>query len=90
MKIINDTLKGPNGKYSRKSLTMFVSFIACVILGSYIVFSNYLTTTPINTNAIDVFEGFLILVGALSGISVWDKQVLFSKKKVNEENNEEE
>jgi hypothetical protein len=70
-KIIDDTLKSPNGKWSRKSLTMLVSFIVTISLGIKIVFSK-----EINTNAIDVFQGFLLLVGALSGITVWDKQTL--------------
>ena len=70
-KIINDTLKSPNGKWSRKSLTMFASFLATVLLGIKIVFSK-----EVNTSAIDVFQGFLLLVGALSGITVWDKQNL--------------
>lgn len=79
-KLISDTLKSPNGKWSRKSLTMFVSFIVSIILGTYIVISNYITNTPINNYAIDVFQGFLLLTGALSGITVWDKQNMFGKK----------
>jgi|TARA_R110000782_G_C14454534_1_gene372580 hypothetical protein len=86
-KLINDTLKSPNGKWSRKSLTMFSSFFVCVILGTYIVISNYVTKTPIANNAIDVFQGFLLLVGALSGITVWDKQSLL---KTNNNSNTEE
>lgn len=79
-KIIDDTLKSPNGKWSRKSLTMFVSFMVCIALGVYIVGSNYITETPVANNAIDVFNGFLLLVGALSGITVWDKQSLYNSK----------
>ena len=81
-KIINDTLKSPNGKWSRKSLTMLTSFFVCIVLGTYIVISNYITQTPIATHAIDVFNGFLLLVGTLSGITVWDKQTL-SKNNTN-------
>lgn len=83
--ILKDTLKSPNGKWSRKSLTMFVSFITSIILGTYIVISNYITETPINQYAIDVFQGFLLLTGALSGITVWDKQNMFGKNKKEEE-----
>jgi hypothetical protein len=79
-KLISDTLKSPNGKWSRKSLTMFVSFKVSIILGTYIVISNYITNTPVNNYAIDVFQGFLLLTGALSGITVWDKQNMFGKK----------
>ena len=76
-KLINDTLKSPNDKWSRKSLTMFVSFVASLILGAYIVVSNYITKTPVAENAVDVFQGFMLLVGALSGVTVWDKQNLY-------------
>lgn len=81
-KIINDTLKSPNGKWSRKSLTMLLSFIVAISLGIKIVFSK-----EINTNAIDVFNGFLLLVGALSGITVWDKQSL-GKQNINSNSEE--
>lgn len=79
-KLISDTLKSPNGKWSRKSLTMITSFIVSIILGTYIVISNYITNIPINNYAIDVFQGFLLLTGALSGITVWDKQNMFGRK----------
>ena len=78
-KIINDTLKSPNGKWSRKSLTMLVSFLVTILLGIKIVF-----TKEVNTSAIDVFQGFLLLVGALSGITVWDKQNINNKNNENE------
>ena len=81
-KLINDTLKSPSGKWSRKSLTMLTSFFVCIILGTYIVISNYIIERPISNYAIDVFNGFLLLVGALSGITVWDKQSL-SKNNTN-------
>lgn len=72
-KLINDTLKSPGGKWSRKSLTMLVSFMVTILLAIKIVFSK-----EINPSAVDVFQGFLLLVGALSGITVWDKQNLKS------------
>ena len=72
-KLINDTLKSPGGKWSRKSLTMLVSFMVTILLAIKIVFSK-----EINSSAVDVFQGFLLLVGALSGITVWDKQNLKS------------
>jgi hypothetical protein len=72
-KIFNDTLKGPSGKYSRKSLTMFISFSISIILGIYIVISDYILNKEINKYAIDVFYGFLMLTGGLSGVTVWDK-----------------
>ena len=84
IKILEDTLKSPNGKWSRKSLTMLTSFIMSIVLGTYIVVSNYITKTEINEYAIDVFQGFLLLTGALSGITVWDKQNMFNTKKDDE------
>ena len=73
MGIINDTLKS-NGKWSRKSLTMFVSMCASVLIGGYIVVSDYIIQKAINPYAIDVFQTFMVLVGTLSGITVWDKK----------------
>jgi hypothetical protein len=83
-KLINDTLKSPSGKWSRKSLTMFVSFIISIQLGTYIVVSDYVLEKEINRYAIDVFNGFLILTGALSGVTVWDKQTNSNKNKEEE------
>lgn len=80
-KLINDILKSPNGKWSRKSVMMITSFIVSILLGTYIVVSNYITETPINNYAIDVFQGFLLFTGTLSGITVWDKQNMFNNKK---------
>lgn len=80
-KLINDTLKAPNGKWSRKSLTMFTSFVVAIILGTYIVISNYITKTPISIYAIDVFQAMMLLTGALSGVTVWDKQSLYKNQK---------
>lgn len=81
-KLINDTLKSPSGKWSRKSLTMFISFLISINLGTYIVISDYVLEKEINRYAIDVFNGFLILTGTLSGVTVWDK---LSNKNKNEE-----
>ena len=69
-KLIRDTLQAPNGKWSRKSLTMLVAFICSIILGAVIVISE-----NINHYAIDVFDSFMLLVFGLSGISVIDKKV---------------
>ena len=82
-KIIDDTLKNPNGKWSRKSLTMLVSFIMCILIGTYIVISNYITETEINKYAIEVFYGFLLLSGGTSALTVYDK--IKGKKKGNDD-----
>jgi hypothetical protein len=73
VKIIKDTLQ-QGGRWSRKSLTMLTSMIASLIIGFYISFSNLITERPLNPAAIDVFQTFMVLVGTLSGITVWDKK----------------
>ena len=72
-KIINDTLKSPNGKWSRKSLTMFVSFMMSILSGIFILLSDKFLHSEINRYAIDVFFGFLLLSGGTSAMTVWDK-----------------
>jgi len=71
-KIIDDTLKF-NGKWSRKSLTMFASFVMANLVGLWIVVSNYITANPVNEYAIEVFYGFLLLAGGTSFLTVYDK-----------------
>jgi len=53
---------------------MFTSMCASLIIGFYISFSNLITERPLNPAAIDVFQTFMVLVGTLSGITVWDKK----------------
>ena len=71
-KILEDTLKSPNGKWSRKSLTLFISFMLSIVLGSYIVIAPHFSVV-INQYAIEVFNSFMLLGAALSGITVADK-----------------
>lgn len=80
MRLIDDTLKSPDGKWSRKSLTMLVSFVICVILGGYIVVSDKVLDQEVNQYAIEVFDSFMILVATLSGVTVLDKITGASKK----------
>lgn len=72
-KIIDDTLKTPSGKFSRKSLTMLVSFIMAIISGIFISISDYILGKEINKYAIDVFYGFLLLAGGTSAMTIWEK-----------------
>lgn len=67
MKIIDDTLKF-KGKWSRKSLTTFVSFIMSILIGWYIALSKIH-----NPSAELVFLGFLGLSGGALGLTVIDK-----------------
>jgi len=82
-KLFRDTLQASNGKWSRKSLTMLVSFVASLIVGFYIVVSD-LFKIEINKYAIEVFDGFLILTAALTGATVWDKIANKSTKNIAE------
>lgn len=72
-KIIDDTLKSPEGKWSRKSLTMFTSFIVSVIMGFYIVISHYFTVNPISNYSFDVFIAFLASSLGMSAMTLLDK-----------------
>ena len=72
MKIIDDTLKN-RGKWSRKSLTAFISLIMAISLGIYIVVSDWILNEEINRYAIDVFFGFLALSGGTLGLTVVKK-----------------
>ena len=70
MKIINDTLKGPDGKWSRKSLTTLVSFVNAIIVGWWVLIAEKGT---VNIYAISVFYGFLGLGGGTLALTVVDK-----------------
>lgn len=73
MKLIDDTLKSPNGKWSRKSLTSFTAFTAALLyeIALPLVFRHIFGET-FNTNEY-VFNGLLTLTGATLGLTVWDK-----------------
>lgn len=71
--IINDTLKSPNGKWSRKSLTMFSAWIASLLSGFFIHVSDYFLPKEINPYAIQVFLGFLMLAGGTTAMTVYEK-----------------
>jgi len=84
-KLINDTLKSPNGKWSRKSLTLFSSFVVSLVLGFYIVLSDFFLKVEINKFSIEVFDSFMLLVAALTGATVADKFAPKTKKLENPE-----
>lgn len=66
MKIINDTLKGPSGKYSRKSLTAFFSFVFAL------AYEAIFPCLKLETKEY-VFITLITLTGASLGLTVWDK-----------------
>lgn len=74
-KIINDTLKSPEGKWSRKNLTMFTSFVVAIIIGFFIVI-NY------EQSATEIFYGFILLSGGTSVLALYDK---IKGKQINKE-----
>lgn len=80
-KLIDDTLKEKNGKWSRKSLTLFVYTVMSVLTGGYIVFSHLFTDVPVSEIANEVFWGFMAGAGVLVHYTVKDK-------KENKESNE--
>jgi len=72
-KIINDTLKSPNGKWSRKSLIMLSSWIMAILSGIFINVSDYFLPKEINPYAIHVFFGFLMSAGGTTAMTVYEK-----------------
>lgn len=59
-----------NGKWSRKSLTILVSFTSMLWVGLYIVYGN-----EVNDGAMIVFQTLAVMVSGLLGLSVIDKKV---------------
>jgi len=70
MKLINDTLKSPDGKYSRKSLTAFASFTLAIVY-------EFILPLPLPYLGLQtkeyVFISLLTLTGTTLGLTVWDK-----------------
>lgn len=83
-KIFTDTLKSPNGKWSRKSLTLFVSFLMCIVLAIHIVLAPFFGIL-INDYTLKVFDGFMFLVVGLTVGTIADKFSPNSNKKEEQE-----
>lgn len=84
MNIINDTLK-TNGKWSRKSLTIFATFVFILILGTFIVISDKILEKEVNRYAINVFDSLLVFEGLLMGLSEASKKFINKQPPVSEE-----
>jgi di/tricarboxylate transporter len=82
-KLINDTLK-EKGKYSRKSLTVLVTFLFILALGSFIVISDKILEKEVNRYAIDVFNSLLVFLTLLMGLTEAGKKLLNKNESVNE------
>ena len=83
-KIVNDTLK-TNGKFSRKSLTIFVTFIFVLNLGTFIVISDKVLQKEVNRYAIDVFNSLLLFLSVLMGLSEASKKIENKQEPIKDE-----
>lgn len=81
LKILDDTLKKPNGRYDKQALTFFVSFILSIILGISNTVTSYILNVTENQTADNVFNSFMLLTGALSGTNIANKYVDLIKAK---------
>lgn len=75
MRIIDDTLKKPNGKWDYRKLTAFVAFILGDITGVYVVVSDFFLKREINPYAIGIVGLFFSLATGQSIIATWNKKV---------------
>ena len=73
-KFINDTLKNPDGVWSFKRVLALFILIFDVLLGIWIVISDFVLIREINRYAIDVFVGFLAFVLTLLGYTELSKK----------------
>ena len=85
-KIIEDTLK-KKGKYDKQALTFFTSFVISVCLGVSNTIMSYILNVTENQTADSVFNAFMVLTGALSGVNVANKLVDSKVKQTEEETN---
>lgn len=83
-KLIDDTLK-TNGKWSRKSLTIFATFVFVLMLGTFIVVSDKILEKEVNRYAISVFDSLLVFEGLLMGLSEASKKFINKQVPVTEE-----
>jgi len=75
MKLWNDLLKSPAGKYSRKSVIIIVFLLFIITIGSYIVIDK-----DSHDNSVKVFDSSLIFLSVLIGSSIADKKILSKTK----------
>lgn len=75
MKIIDDTMKKPNGKWDKQAITMFVFAILGAISGMFVVVSDYFLKKEINAYAIIVVGYFLGMASGQAVITTWNKRV---------------
>lgn len=66
MKLIDDLLKSPNGKYSRKSVIIMLTFIFTLVIGAYATIEDKPTA---------VFDSLLLFLTAMICGTIYDKKV---------------
>lgn len=73
IQILNDTLKNPKGKFSRKSLTMLVSFFVAIIIGFFMVLGEFYNVKFDKTYL--VFETFMYVACYHTLLNFADKKI---------------
>lgn len=90
MKLVDDTLKKPNGKWDYRKLTMFLFTILGAFTGLFIVVSDYFLNKEINPYAIAVTGLFLTMASGQSVVATWNKKIDanlgIDQKEINNEN----
>jgi uncharacterized protein (DUF697 family) len=71
-KLIVDTLQ-KNGNWDKQAIAFLVSFVISIILGITNTVLSYVLTITNNPTADNVFNSFMILTGAMSGVNIWNK-----------------
>lgn len=84
IRVITDTLK-ERDRWSRTSITMLISFIFMLLVGTFIVISDSVLNVEINRYAIDVFDTMVLFVGAMAGFNITDKKIPNKVDRTNEE-----
>lgn len=90
-KLITDTLQ-KQGKWDKQAIAFLVSFVMCIILGVSNTITSYVLNITNNVTADNIFNSFMILTGALSGVNVWNKIAdsnIERKKNESEANNQQ-
>ncbi len=80
MKLINDTLKNPQGVWSLKRIMATTVLGLDLLLGIFIVISDKILKIPINVYAIDVFNSLLLFVATAIGITEFGKKFINKKE----------
>ncbi len=75
MKLFDETLKKPNGKWDKQALQMFLFSILTALGGLFIIVSDYFLEREINPYAIAVVGLFGSMATGQAIINIWNKKV---------------